>query len=438
METIRLSRADRIAQVLENKPNGVATLKELYTLLSDMLPHSLREAIYRDKKKRFKQLAKGVWALKGEQTTSLLIEGNGRDLEEIEDNSIDAIITDHPWLDKKAHKSGNQKNFAEYDAFRYTQEDFDAKARVLKDGAYCVEFVPVESFSNYEYLYELKQMAKKAGLNYYAKITWQKTPVNAINTGRTTKGVEDIMVFYKGKKPRILSRQEEGKARKAYSTTEILPWRVEFPVKANEKTHQAMKPIELYEFLIKQFTREEDICLDQFGGSCNLLQATTNTNRFGIVYELCSKFVKSAVDRFNCIQLFNPSEDTLITEEQSPQEESVELLEVSMELACEEATVEPQVELPTSTQDSPKTERTDEEKRLECQLFVQNYFNLICDYDEKYYNVPASITAKRGWEYLQKTLNLSPSVTSFEQLEVEQCKAAYYQLLPILKSYKLR
>ena len=40
---------------------------------------------------------------------SLLVEGNGRELEEIEDESIDAIITDHPWLDKKAHKSGNQK-----------------------------------------------------------------------------------------------------------------------------------------------------------------------------------------------------------------------------------------------------------------------------------------------------------------------------------------
>ena len=93
------------------------------------------------------------------------------------------------------------------------------------------------------------------------------------------------MVFYKGKKPRVLSKQVEGKARKAYSSKEILPWRVEYPVKVKEKTHQAMKPIELYQFLIEQFTGEYDVCLDQFGGSCNLAKAAVNTKRFGIVYE---------------------------------------------------------------------------------------------------------------------------------------------------------
>ena len=348
MTTRKENRADRIAQVLETKTNGVATLKELYQLLSDMLPHSLREAIYRDKKKRFKKVAKGVWALKGEQTTSLLIEGDGRRLEEIEDASIDAIITDHPWEDKKAHRSGNQKNFAEYDSFRYTQEDFDAKARVLKDGAYCLEFIPVESATNYEYLYELKQMAKRAGLNYYAKISWEKAPVNVRNTGRTTKGVEEIMVFYKGKKPRVLSKQEPGKNRKSYSTTEILPWRVEYHVKQREKTHQAMKPIELYEFLLRQFTTEEDICLDQFGGSCNLLKAAVNTNRFGIVYELCHKFAKEAAERFGCVKLFQSEEaGGEVIQEQTP----VEQLKIEVNWIQPEDVAKPQSEreIKTST-----------------------------------------------------------------------------------------
>ena len=429
MTTINLNRADKIAEVMKDLPNGVATLKELYNLLSDMLPHSLREAIYRDKKKRFKKVAKGVWALKGAETMSLLVEGNGRDLEEIENESVDAIITDHPWLDKKAHKSGNQKNFAEYDAFRYTQEDFDNKARVLKDGAYCIEFIPAESFSNYEYLYEMKQMAKKAGLNYYAKITWQKTAgVNDINTGRTTKGFEDIMVFYKGKKPRVLSQQVEGKARKAYSSKEILPWRVEYPVKVKDKTHQAMKPIELYQFLIEQFTGEYDVCLDQFGGSCNLAKAAVNTNRFGIVYELCSKFINSAVDRFGCIKLFEHKEE----------EQSVEVIETSnVEQEVLEISIEVNPEVEEVVVSEPETTTLDA-KTLECQAFVKKYFELICVHDEKKFGIPYEFTYSNGWSYLKQSLNLDDSINNFEQLNIEQCRQAYFTILPILKRNNLK
>lgn len=437
MTTINLNRADRIANAMKDLPNGVATLKELYNLLSDILPHSLREAIYRDKKKRFKRVAKGVWALKGEETMSLLVEGNGRELEEIEDESIDAIITDHPWLDKKAHKSGNQKNFAEYDAFKYTQEDFDAKARVLKDGAYCIEFIPAESFSNYEYLYEIKQMAKKAGLNYYAKITWQKTAgVNDINTGRTTKGFEDIMVFYKGKKPRVLSKQVEGKARKAYSSKEILPWRVEYPVKVKEKTHQAMKPIELYQFLIEQFTGEYDVCLDQFGGSCNLAKAAVNTKRFGIVYELCSKFINSAVERFGFIKLFENKEDELNVETIEATETHDEVLEISIEVDAEQLnlSLEEEKNEEEKVVETPKID----EKTLECQKFVEKYFDLICVHDEKTIGAPYEVTHKNGWDYLRSSLKLADSINSFEQLTIEECRQAYFALVPILKRHNLR
>ena len=81
----------------------------------------MRCSIYRDRKKRFKRVAKGVYLLNGEKSASLLIHGDGRKLDEIEDGSISAIINDHPWKNEKAHKSGNQKCFADYDTFCYTQ-----------------------------------------------------------------------------------------------------------------------------------------------------------------------------------------------------------------------------------------------------------------------------------------------------------------------------
>ena len=295
-----------IKNFMQSKQDGVATLKEIYQAIdnseyishSDTVYNSARAIIYRHTDD-FKRLCKGVYLLKGEKSASLLIHGDSRKLEEIEDNSIDCIITDHPWEDKKAHRSGNQKNFADYSTFRYTLDDFKAKARVLKPGAYLAEFLPIESSTNYEYLYEIKQLAKKCGLLYYTHCIWRNAPEGSINTGKTTKGVQQIVIFSKGK-PRKLSKASVN----AYQTTNILNYEIEMFMKNKDKHHQAEKPIALYEYLIRNFTEEHDICLDQFGGSCNILQAAANTNRFAICYELAKEYVENAINRFRLISLY--------------------------------------------------------------------------------------------------------------------------------------
>ena len=230
-----------IVKFLEGKDGGVATLKQIYQGIdesgyvsnSDTVHDSARAVIYRNDK-TFKRVCKGVYMLKGEKATSLIIEGDGRKMEEIEDNSIDLIITDHPWEDKK-HKSGNQKNFADYECFRYEMSDFEAKSKKLKDGAFLVEFVPVTSESNYKYKHSLYEMAEKNGLRFYTSCIWRNAPEGTINTGRTTKGVQEILIFSKGK-PRKLSRP--GIA--GYMTKEILNYEIEMLLKAKDKHHQAI------------------------------------------------------------------------------------------------------------------------------------------------------------------------------------------------------
>jgi hypothetical protein len=56
----------------------------------------------------------------------------------LKDNSIDAIITDHAYDLKKSLKGGN-RDFAAYECFQYTQEDFDEKYRVLKKGCFLLQ-----------------------------------------------------------------------------------------------------------------------------------------------------------------------------------------------------------------------------------------------------------------------------------------------------------
>ncbi len=297
---------DIIVDFLQKKKDAVASLKEIYQGIDDSdyisasntVHDSARAVIYRNDE-TFKRVCKGVYMLKGAKSSSLLIEGDGRTLDEIDNESIDCIITDHPWEDKKAHKSGNQKGFAEYDTFRYTLDDFKNKARVLKNGSFLVEFLPVESATNWEYLEEIKHMAVDAGFQYYTHCIWRNAPEGKINTGKTTKGVQQILIFSKGK-PRKLSRP--GIA--GYQTREILNYEIEILLNQKDKVHQAEKPIALYEYLIEQLTDEEEVCLDQFAGSCNMLQAAINKNRFAICYELCHEFVEKAAKRFNATALY--------------------------------------------------------------------------------------------------------------------------------------
>lgn len=186
----------------------------------DVNNESIRARIYEGiEKGYFERVGKGLYTVtrqneQGNDVTCMVINGNGRDLSMIPDNSIDALITDHPYNLEKSLKGGN-RNFAEYEKFFYTEKDFQEKQRVLKPGAFLVEFLPEENGDNYEYLYQVKQLAKKAGFHYYAKVPWQKTGFVA-NTGRKSKFTEDICFFSKG---RARNLRPDAKKNRAYDAT---------------------------------------------------------------------------------------------------------------------------------------------------------------------------------------------------------------------------
>jgi len=261
------------------------------------------------KNKKFMSVARGVWMLVNGKSQSLIIEGNGRELSGINDNTIDCIITDHPYNIPRSLKGGN-RDMAKYECFRYTQEDFNAKARVLKPGSFLCEFLPWENGDNSEYLMEVRKMAKKAGFELYCVLDWRKfnSAINDArpdaNTGRTTKGSEVIMVWSLGS-PKSLVVGNKGR-----KTKEIVKQHIEdcYIKRKGEKTHQAEKPIELYEYLISCFTEEGDWCVDQFGGSCNMAIAATNKRRNSIVYEICHEFVEKAVARLGAVNVFKEEE----------------------------------------------------------------------------------------------------------------------------------
>lgn len=278
------------------------TLTDAYLACDTSNNESVRARIYENLNVLFERIDRGVYKAKHNGEEALLIEGDGRDLSFIEDSTIDCIVTDHPWEDSKSNKGGS-RNFTNYDTFRYNQTDFNEKARVLKDGHFLVEFIPSENANNFEYLYELKTMAKAAGFEYYAKVPWKKGTFVA-NTGRTSKNSEDVMIFTKGK---ARSLRPDAKKNKQTNTLDhfmsgakaMLPTAFDHqPPSRRERLHQSEKPVPLIQEILSYLTNPTDIILDQFAGSGSTMIAAIKNKCRVIGIEMDSKFCKTIKNRF--------------------------------------------------------------------------------------------------------------------------------------------
>ena len=300
-----MSVVDKLITALQNEE---FTLKDAYAACPEYPTDSIRGRIYENIGTKFERVRRGVYVTK--EADCILIEGNGRYLSFLEDASIDCIITDHPWEDKKANKGGN-RNFSKYETFKYTVDDFKEKARVLKDGSFLVEVIPNENESNFDYLYQLKKMAQEAGFEYYCKVPWQKGTFKS-NTGRCVKDREDLMIFSKGKARALKWDKQRGldengnPTRRMSGTNGMLP--AEFnvqPPSKKEQICQSEKPSALFEQLLQYITLENEVVLDQFAGSGSVGQACINTNRKCILIEKAKECVDKIVERLgmNCVSV---------------------------------------------------------------------------------------------------------------------------------------
>lgn len=278
---------------------------------------SIRARIYEGVEKGiFTKISRGVYKVTSQldktKSTCLLINGDGRDLSMLKDESIDGIITDHPYDLQQALTGGNRK-FATFELFRYENKDFKEKQRVLKNGAFLVEFLPEESEINFDYLYEIKKMAQENGFKYFAKVSWKKGNFVS-NTGRKSKNAEDVMIFSKGE-PRTLKIDAKKnlsvarenniniKGKNSYEirgilqesgltvyymkgTNGMLPTNFDYqPKNTKDKIMEAEKPVELIEEIIEYISKPYETLLDQFAGSGNFVIACSNKNRNSIAIE---------------------------------------------------------------------------------------------------------------------------------------------------------
>lgn len=300
--------ADKLFRCFKEKETF--TLQEAYECNSDKPKETIRARIYDNLGVRFTRLAKGIYrTIDSYEEACILLEGDGRVLSMLEDNSIDCILTDHPWLDMKSNKGGTRA-FAVYDCFKYSFEDFREKARVLKKGCFLIEILPAENENNYEYLYQIKQYAKDAGFIYYSKVTWKKGTFVS-NTGRKAKNTQDVMVFSKGKARSMRYDKKKsdimGKDYYMSGCRGMLPTMFDVqPVSKKDRIHQSELPVSLCEQILQFVTYEGEVVLDSFAGSGVVGEAALRIKRSCILIEILKENIEKIKKRLGDNILFQP------------------------------------------------------------------------------------------------------------------------------------
>lgn len=277
--------------------NNSFTLKEAYEVNGNYREESVRARIYENIGDTFERIGRGIYKVISINDNVVVIDGDGRDLSFLNNNSIDCIIADHPWKCNKSHSGGN-KSFANYDSFQYTVKDFLEKSRVLKPGSFLVEFLPEENEDNYEYLFHIKNMALSAGLFYYTKVSYRITDSKIRYTGRKAKNGGDIIIFSKGEARPLRHNAKTGGFMSG--TSEMLP--VEFNTKMGVSgiiRHESEKPLFLIEQILELCTKSNEIVLDQYAGSGVTGIACLRKNRKGILIEKSKECVTKILDRIS-------------------------------------------------------------------------------------------------------------------------------------------
>lgn len=237
-----------------------------------------------------------------------LMHGNCLELmKNIPDNSIDMILCDLPYN----ITSMKWDNLIPFDAL------WSAYNRIIKPNGNIVLFASG--------LFTI-DIINSNRTNFKYRLIWKKNVPTGMSSAkyRPMKYYEEICVFCSGRgtynpqmKPRVGAKKEcynydhycgdnnhiaYQKVKKRYDPDFVQPSDIlEFNVVPNRKgkLHPTQKPVELCEWLIKTYSNEGEVVLDNCMGSGTTGVACVNTNRDFIGIELDENYFNIAKERIN-------------------------------------------------------------------------------------------------------------------------------------------
>ena len=249
------------------------------------------------------------------KTRHKIINGDSRQMTELEDKSVDLVITSPPYWQLKDYGIENQIGYNDsYEEYiNNLNLVWKESYRVLNNGCrLCVnigdQFARAVYYGRYKVIpirTEIIKFCEAIGFDYMGAIIWQKKTTSNTTGGASLMGsyptprngilsidYEFILLFKKLGTP--IKPTKELKERSKMTKEE---WKEYFAGHWNfggtkQDGHIAMFPEELPKRLIKMFSFVGDVVLDPFLGSGTTSLAARNLNRNSVGYEINLDFIQ--------------------------------------------------------------------------------------------------------------------------------------------------
>jgi len=248
-----------------------------------------------------------------EMISTKIIIGDSRKMPEVQNNSIDLIVTSPPYWHIKDYGIEGQIGYDQslHDYLKNLYIVWEECFRVLRPGTrLCInigdQFLRSIIYGRYKIApihSEFIAQCEKIGLDYMGAIIWQKKTTMNTTGGATVMGsypyppnglieidYEFILIFKKPGKREVSKELKEKSKLSKEEWKEYFLSHWHFPGE-KQIDHEAMFPEELPKRLIKMFTFVGDTVLDPFLGSGTTVKSALNLNRNSTGYEINEQFL---------------------------------------------------------------------------------------------------------------------------------------------------
>ena len=260
------------------------------------------------------------------RTIHKIINGDSRQMTELENKSVDLIITSPPYWQLKDYGAENQIGYNDsYEEYiNNLNLVWKESYRVLDNGCrLCInigdQFARAVYYGRYKVIpirTEIIKFCESIGFDYMGAVIWQKKTTTNTTGGATIMGsfpyprngifsidYEFILVFKKLGNPRKPDKYLKEQSRMTKEEwIEYFSGHWNFGG-AKQDGHIAMFPEELPKRLIKMFSIVGDTVLDPFIGSGTTSLAAKKLNRNSVGYEMNPEFIPFIKRKLNVEQM---------------------------------------------------------------------------------------------------------------------------------------
>jgi site-specific DNA-methyltransferase (adenine-specific) len=259
------------------------------------------------------------------ETKHKIINGDSRNMVELENNSVNLIITSPPYWQLKDYGTDNQIGYNDsYEEYiNNLNLVWNECYRVLDNGCrLCVnigdQFARAVYYGRYKVIpirTEIIKFCESIGSDYMGAIIWQKKTTSNTTGGASLMGsypmprngilsidYEFILIFKKlgdSKKPDKYLKEQSKMTKEEWKEYFSGHWNFGG---AKQDGHIAVFPEELPKRLIKMFSFVGDTILDPFLGSGTTSLAAKNLNRNSVGYEINKDFIPFIKRKLNIKQ----------------------------------------------------------------------------------------------------------------------------------------